>query len=248
MRTLLLVSTALAVMALAFWAYRENYRTQAELSDVRDLRNEIGLLREDPQAVMLVLPADLHIENPEAFAASAAHVEEELGHGGEDAGDGGGADADPQLARHLRHESSLLLDRAGLPAFLGADPGVDGVHMQSLTNGANRIVLRNLLIHDVPQYGINGNSADVIVDIYNNILYNSGRGIRINLLLAANASVRILNNTVYNSSSIGAISSAGGASVILLRNNIVHTGPANVIVISNLDPNWNWARAAACRA
>ncbi|MFZ5710660.1 MAG: cell division protein FtsL [Pseudomonadota bacterium] len=46
MRTLLLVSTALAVMALAFWAYRENYRTQAELSDVRDLRNEIGLLRE----------------------------------------------------------------------------------------------------------------------------------------------------------------------------------------------------------
>lgn len=31
-----------------------------------------GLLREDPQAVMLVLPADLHIEDPEAFARAAA--------------------------------------------------------------------------------------------------------------------------------------------------------------------------------
>jgi hypothetical protein len=46
MRNVLMLLTGLAVMALAFWAYRENYRTQAELAEVRALRNEIGILRE----------------------------------------------------------------------------------------------------------------------------------------------------------------------------------------------------------
>lgn len=46
MRSLIFVLTAAAVMALAFWAYRENYRTQAELAEVRDLQREIGELRE----------------------------------------------------------------------------------------------------------------------------------------------------------------------------------------------------------
>ncbi|MCU9849616.1 cell division protein FtsL [Defluviimonas sp. WL0024] len=46
MRSLFLVMTALAVMGLAFWAYRENYRTQAELAAVRDLQREIGTLKE----------------------------------------------------------------------------------------------------------------------------------------------------------------------------------------------------------
>lgn len=46
MRSLFLLLSALGVMGLAFWAYRENYRTQAELADVRELQNEIGQLRE----------------------------------------------------------------------------------------------------------------------------------------------------------------------------------------------------------
>ncbi|MFN0114630.1 MAG: cell division protein FtsL [Paracoccaceae bacterium] len=46
MRALLFVAAALSVLALAFWAYRENYRTQGELAAVRDLRTEIGSLRE----------------------------------------------------------------------------------------------------------------------------------------------------------------------------------------------------------
>lgn len=41
MRTFFHVLTTLCVIALAFWAYRENYATQAALSDVRDLRHEI---------------------------------------------------------------------------------------------------------------------------------------------------------------------------------------------------------------
>ena len=52
MRTLIYLLTALAVMALAFWAYRENYRTQEAITrmqavqtEMAGLREKIGLLR-----------------------------------------------------------------------------------------------------------------------------------------------------------------------------------------------------------
>lgn len=46
MRGLLAVLSALAVIALAYWAYRENFRTQQALSEVRALEREIAGLRE----------------------------------------------------------------------------------------------------------------------------------------------------------------------------------------------------------
>lgn len=46
MRTFLLTLSVIAVMGLGFWAYRENYRTQDELADLRDLQTEVGELRE----------------------------------------------------------------------------------------------------------------------------------------------------------------------------------------------------------
>ncbi len=46
MRSLLHVTTALIVMALGFWAYRENYATQADLREVRVLQEDIAGLRE----------------------------------------------------------------------------------------------------------------------------------------------------------------------------------------------------------
>ena len=52
MRTLLYISAAIAVMALAFWAYQQNYRTKDALIEVRGLqrdiaeaRNKLGILR-----------------------------------------------------------------------------------------------------------------------------------------------------------------------------------------------------------
>jgi hypothetical protein len=42
MRGVLHVLTALVVMALGVWAYRENYRTQDALREVRSLHAEIG--------------------------------------------------------------------------------------------------------------------------------------------------------------------------------------------------------------
>lgn len=42
MRGLLHIFAFLAVIGLAFWAYQENYRTQAAISDVRQLHRDIG--------------------------------------------------------------------------------------------------------------------------------------------------------------------------------------------------------------
>ena len=47
MRSVLYLLTTLAVMALAFWAYRENYRTQAALSEMTAVQRQIANLRED---------------------------------------------------------------------------------------------------------------------------------------------------------------------------------------------------------
>ena len=46
MRSVLYVATALGVMALAVWAYQENYRTQAALKETEALAGEIADLRQ----------------------------------------------------------------------------------------------------------------------------------------------------------------------------------------------------------
>jgi hypothetical protein len=46
MRPVLYVLTFLGLIALGFWAYRENYATQATLREVRALQQEIAGLRE----------------------------------------------------------------------------------------------------------------------------------------------------------------------------------------------------------
>jgi len=42
MRGLLHIFAFLTVIGLAFWAYQENYRTQASISEVRELHGQIG--------------------------------------------------------------------------------------------------------------------------------------------------------------------------------------------------------------
>ena len=46
MRGFLYVLTALGVIGLAFWAYRETHRTQQAMSELRQLQREIAGLRE----------------------------------------------------------------------------------------------------------------------------------------------------------------------------------------------------------
>lgn len=47
MRSLLYITSALIVMGLAYWAYSENYKTQAALDDVEHLQLEIGRMQEE---------------------------------------------------------------------------------------------------------------------------------------------------------------------------------------------------------
>jgi len=42
MRSLLYILSGLLVMGLGYWAYHENYETQASLREVRDLHRQIG--------------------------------------------------------------------------------------------------------------------------------------------------------------------------------------------------------------
>jgi hypothetical protein len=42
MRSLLYVLTGLGFLGLGFWAYQENYATQAQLKEVRELNRQIG--------------------------------------------------------------------------------------------------------------------------------------------------------------------------------------------------------------
>lgn len=46
MRPVLYVLSFLALIALGFWAYRENYATQTSLREVEGLRSEIASLRD----------------------------------------------------------------------------------------------------------------------------------------------------------------------------------------------------------
>ena len=47
MRSFLYILSALGVMGLAYWAYSENYKTQAVLDRAQDLQSEIGRMQEE---------------------------------------------------------------------------------------------------------------------------------------------------------------------------------------------------------
>ncbi|MFD1794369.1 cell division protein FtsL [Paracoccus aurantiacus] len=62
MRSILYLLIAMVVMSLAFWAYRENYRTQDSLSEMEDVQREIAGLREQ----LVVLRAEwAYLNRPE---------------------------------------------------------------------------------------------------------------------------------------------------------------------------------------
>lgn len=47
MRPFLSILSFVLVMALAFWAYRENYATQTQLKDMAKVQNQIAALRDE---------------------------------------------------------------------------------------------------------------------------------------------------------------------------------------------------------
>ena len=79
----------------------------------------------------------------------------------------------------------------------------------------NKQVVRNNLIYNVSGDAIRPNVA-LDIDIYNNIIYACGRGIRVNV---APTQARVFNNTVYGCTGVG-IDTNGSYPNLTLRNNV----------------------------
>ena len=76
MRGLLYVASVLGVMALAFWAYRENYNTQAAQRGANDLKREIAALH---QAIRVQRAEWAYLNRPERLQELADLNFERLG-------------------------------------------------------------------------------------------------------------------------------------------------------------------------
>ena len=94
------------------------------------------------------------------------------------------------------------------------------IRVQSLSV-PNKIIVRNNLVHDVPEDGISTAEADLVMDAYNNIIYTTADdGISIGGTLGAGAQIRLLNNTIYNCVDQGITSAVGDHSTVTVQNNI----------------------------
>jgi len=105
---------------------------------------------------------------------------------------------------------------------------------------ANRAVVRNNLIHNVGADGIQIHNADHQIDVYDNIIYRTGRGIRILDPLNATSRVRIFNNTVFASPLVSTAGIAGVAPVsgtpVTVSNNISVSNAGGDFGVLGLDP------------
>ncbi|WP_372893219.1 cell division protein FtsL [Rhodosalinus sp.] len=76
MRTVVFMLTAVAVIGLAFWAYRENYRTQQAIAETERLQDEIAAAR----ARLGVLRAEwAYLNRPDRLMMLAEMSYDELG-------------------------------------------------------------------------------------------------------------------------------------------------------------------------
>ncbi|MEL6522424.1 MAG: cell division protein FtsL [Pseudomonadota bacterium] len=76
MRSVFFILSAMAVMGLAYWAYQENYRTQASLRETAQVQSEIAQLRE----TLNILRAEwAYLNRPERLSELAALNFDRLG-------------------------------------------------------------------------------------------------------------------------------------------------------------------------
>ena len=76
----------------------------------------------------------------------------------------------------------------------GGGAGAHGIEICSVL-ASNQLVLRNNLVHNVPENAFRLRDANANIDLYNNIIYAADIGMRLD---GTPAVVRIFNNTVYN--------------------------------------------------
>ena len=104
-----------------------------------------------------------------------------------------------------------------------------GAHAVEVSNLAtvNHVVLDALLIDNTPGNGIEILHPDTIADVYNNMIYEAGLGIRINTTPSGTSRIRLLGNTVFscnrNTGVSGIVSTAASNVAVTLRDNIAHS-------------------------
>ncbi|MEZ7813649.1 MAG: hypothetical protein ACI9O0_001234 [Paracoccaceae bacterium] len=114
MRPLLYLLTFSGVIALAFWAYRENYATQNSIEEAKVLRNEIAHLRE---ALSVQRAEWAYLNRPARLRDLAAMNFNSLG-------------LQPLTSAHFGDPARLAYYEA--PASAQAHLSVDMVELQSL--------------------------------------------------------------------------------------------------------------------
>ncbi len=133
----------------------------------------------------------------------------------------------------------VVVNGGGLAAILVEDDFVtlewlevtggteEGLEFQNLS-ASNKIVVRNMLIHDVQLQAILVDDAEAIADIYNNFVYNTAintgsadGAISFGLALTP-GEARVFNNTLYDNPGDGIVAAGSNPSITLI-NNISHS-------------------------
>lgn len=133
----------------------------------------------------------------------------------------GGAAATIQV-----HDDYVTVEWLDIRQFVGGGATSHGILINNLS-AANHVVVRYDVIH-VQGDGILIADADAVVDIYDNVIYESNYGIHLPADLTPAARVNIFNNTIYSNNA--ATGPSGIKSTVRqttqrvdLRNNIVHS-------------------------
>ena len=199
----------------------------ASVDFVADDRNEVGIAYDDGAAFAEILIDDSITDAGHTITLTVDPGNRHLGRAGTGVVIDNVASINDAVRVRDNHVTVEWLEIKNSPALL------DGIHVQNQT-APNKVVLRNHLIHNVGQFGIATGGADLSIDIYNNIIYEADRGIRLGT--HDTGVVRILNNTVYNNVS-GGIRALDGLANVVAQNNISHSNPpGNDFQVPTLDP------------
>jgi uncharacterized repeat protein (TIGR01451 family) len=120
----------------------------------------------------------------------------------------------------------------------GSGAGAHGIEVSNLAT-VNHLVFDALLIHNLPGSGIEILHPDAVADVYNNVIYEAGYGVRISTTPSGTSRIRLLDNTVFSCNSAGPSgirSTAASNGAVTLRNNLAHSNNQGDFAVPSLNP------------
>ncbi len=185
---------------------------------VNDDRNEVGIVYDDGASFLGGLLIDGSVTDATHTITLTADGDNR--HYGIP---GGGVVIDNSLNAPAIHLADDYATVEWMEIQNGGGGSAFGIYINGIAPaGASRINLRNNLIHDLPTWGIGLDDTDLVIDVYNNIIYSCNIAIRISQDLQTWSQIRLFNNTLYNNVTYGVNSSTNvNPQQITLRNNLV---------------------------